>query len=68
MNEIYYPSMLVIYRRHAKRGQFIVQYRDRAHPVTLIVFFQVTVLKRVKLGNKSLIRCFGGLVIIQQNS
>ena len=35
----------------------IVQYRARAHPFTLVVFFQATEkrLKKVKLDNKSLI-------------
>ena len=47
----YYPTVLVIVQKaHEKRVQIshdivqlvIVQYRARAHPVALVVFFQVT--------------------------
>ena len=48
--QTYYPTVLVIVRKRAKRVQIshdivqlvIVQYRAHAHPVTLVVFFQVT--------------------------
>ena len=48
----YYPTVLVIVQKRVKQVQIspdiaivqlvIVKYRARAHPVTLVVFFQVT--------------------------